>query len=221
MSVVLTIGDLHEPFTHRKYLPFIKDVAKQYQPDEVVLSGDEVDNHAISYHEHNPDGSSPGDELKRAKKKLRHWFDAFPNVKVCISNHGSLIYRKGATAGLPKGVFHGYKELYDAPEGWRWGLRWVIDGVQYIHGTGCSGQNGAIKAAQQHRMSTVIGHIHSHGGVLYSASHRDLLFGLNVGCGISPTAYAFEYGKDFAVRPTLGCGIVVDGKRGTFIPMEM
>ena len=28
------------------------------------------------------------------------------------------------------------------------------------------------------------------------------------------------YGKPFPLKPTLGCGVVVDGSKGFFIPME-
>lgn len=221
-SRVLAIGDKHEPFTHPRYLSFCKAVAKEYKCDTFVDMGDEVDWHAISYHETDPDGLSAGDEYKLAKEHLKAWFAAFPKVRVCISNHGSLVYRKGKTVGLPAVVFKPYKEMWSAPDGWNWDLRFEIDGVQYIHGMGFSGVNGAITAAKKHRQSTVIGHIHSHGGVLWSASHHDLLFGLNVGCGIDIKAYAFAYGKDFPERPTLGCGVVYDkGKRAEFIPMPM
>jgi hypothetical protein len=222
MSNVLAIGDKHGPFTHRNYLPFCKAVAKEYRCTETVDMGDEADNHGISFHEVDPDGLSPGDEMDKAEESLREWFGAFKNVRVCISNHGSLVYRKGKSSGLPSRVFKSYKELWKAPHGWDWNLRWEIDGVQYIHGMGFSGVNGAITAAKKHRQSTVIGHIHSHGGVLWSASHRDLIFGLNAGCGIDIKAYAFAYGKDFPERPTLGCGVVYDnGKRAEFIPMPM
>jgi hypothetical protein len=80
---------------------------------------------------------------------------------------------------------------------------------------------GALNRAKDNRQSTVIGHIHSFGGVMYSASEIDMIFGLNVGCGIDVNAYAVAYAKQFAKRPTLGCGIVIDGKIGLFIPMDL
>lgn len=221
MSRVLVIGDLHAPFTHPRYLRHCIDVGNTYKCDRVVLTGDEADNHAISYHEKNPDGYSPGSELAKAKRVLSAWFAAFPRASVAISNHGSLFYRKGVTAGLPAEVFRSYAEIWGAPKTWRWELRHVIDGVQYIHGTGFSGQLGAITAAKKHRQSTVIGHIHSHGGVLFTASNHDLLFGLNAGCGIDIKSYAFEYGREFAERPTLGCGTVINGRSAAFHPMRM
>lgn len=221
MSRVLVVGDLHAPFVHPRYLRHCIDIGNKYKCNKVVLTGDEADNHAISYHESNPDGYSAGDELAQAKKALGRWFTSFPVASVCISNHGSLFYRKGVTAGLPAEVFRSYAEIWGAPKTWRWETRFDIDQVQYIHGTGFSGQNGAINAAKKHRQSTVIGHIHSHGGVLWSASHKDIIFGLNAGCGIDLKAYAFEYGREFPERPTLGCGVVLDGVKAIFEPMRM
>jgi hypothetical protein len=42
---------------------------------------------------------------------------------------------------------------------------------------------------------------------------------MGVGCGIDTRAYAFSYGRDFITKPTLGCGIVIDGIRPIFEPM--
>ena len=51
---VLVIGDTHEPFCHPGYKAFCYEVANKFQCSEVVHIGDEVDNHAISYHESKP-----------------------------------------------------------------------------------------------------------------------------------------------------------------------
>ena len=76
--------------------------------------------------------------------------------------------------------------------------------------------------AISNRQSTVIGHCHSFGGVNYMASRNDLIFGMNVGCGIDVDAMAFSYGKNFPKKPTLGCGVVLDGGRtAIFIPMDL
>jgi hypothetical protein len=114
-----------------------------------------------------------------------------------------------------------YEQIWDAPRGWKWNMELEIDHVRYIHGTGCSGQNGAISAATKARQSTVIGHIHSYGGVNYHASNNDMIFGMNVGCGIDVHSYAFEYGRNFTNKPTLGCGIVIEGQEAMFVPMKL
>src|SRR3569832_1931654 len=135
MSWVLVIGDLHAPFVHKNYLRHCIDIGNKYRCNKVVFTGDEADNHAISYHEHNPDGHSPGDEYKAAKTVLNGFFRNFPHASICISNHGSLFFRKGVTAGLPAVVFRSYAEIWGAPKTWRWETRFEIDGVQYLHGT--------------------------------------------------------------------------------------
>jgi porphobilinogen deaminase len=118
-------------------------------------------------------------------------------------------------------MFKTYNEMMGYPEGWTWKHSHEIDNVIYQHGTGSSGQMGAVNRARDNRQSTVIGHIHSFGGVMYSASERDMIFGLNVGCGVDVKAYAMAYGKVYAKKPTLGCGIVIDGKIALFIPMDL
>lgn len=215
------IGDMHEPFCRKGYREFCEEIFNKFGCGQIVAIGDEVDNHAISYHETNPDGHSAGLEAELAQRAMNEWYKTFPNVKVCIGNHTALIERQAMTTGLPKKFIKSYKEIWEAPKGWEWALSWEIDNVIYTHGTGSSGQNGAINRARDNRQSTVIGHIHSFGGVLYSASDRDMIFGLNVGCGIDVNAYAMEYGKPFSKRPTIGCGVVIDSRVGIFCPMDL
>lgn len=218
---VLVIGDTHAPFTHKNYLDHCQRVRDRFQCELVVHIGDEVDNHALSYHEHDPDGQSAGDEAVRAMEELRKWYKAFPDVNVMIGNHGALPFRKAMTHGLPKRFLKAYEDVWEAPEGWKWMTEWEHDGVLYTHGTGSSGQNGAINRAVQSRQSVVIGHLHSFGGVQYHANGTDTIFGMNAGCGIDVNAYAMAYGKAWARKPTLGCGVVLDkGKTGLFIPMD-
>jgi hypothetical protein len=56
---------------------------------------------------------------------------------------------------------------------------------------------------------------------MYSASDRDMIFGMNVGCGVDVDAYAMAYGKVYSKKPTLGCGVVIDGKIALFLPMDL
>ena len=220
-NVVGIIGDRHAPFTHPDYFKFVYEVFNKFQVDTIVDIGDDTDFHAISYHETDPDGHSAGNELELAIKEHEKWWEAFPEVYGCIGNHSALPFRKLQTAGLPKSMMKTYNEIMGYPKGWKWDYTHEIDNVLYTHGTGSSGQMGALNRAKDNRQSTVIGHIHSFGGVMYSASDRDMIFGLNVGCGLDVDAYAVAYAKQFAKRPTLGCGIVIDGKIGLFIPMDL
>jgi hypothetical protein len=109
-------------------------------------------------------------------------------------------------------------EVYEAPPGWHWAQRWIIDGICFEHGEHVSGPMACLRAAVMNRMPTVIGHQHTNAGVIYSGSIGDQIWGLNVGCGIDIEQYAFDYGKGLRNKPNLGCGIILYGVPH-FIPM--
>lgn len=211
MSRVLVISDTQAPFEHPDALPFLKAVADKYKTNAVVHVGDEVDFHAISDWDADPDGMSPGDELKKAIQNLRGFYKAFPKAKVCTSNHTARPLRRAFKQGLPKAFLRDYSEFLEAPKGWKWADSWEIDGVKYQHGEGYSGPMGALKAAQGNMQSTVIGHIHAHAGILYSANPKHLIYGMNVGCLINKDSYAFAYGKHLVSKPIISCGVVLEG----------
>lgn len=218
---IFIISDTHIPFEKKGYLEFCKKQYKEHKCDRVVHIGDLVDNHSISYHEHDPDGWSPYDEMRATDKILAKWFKAFPNVVLTKGNHDCLVDRKGKTIGLPKRCFKPFREIWELPDGWKDVFSIDIQGILFKHGTGMSGQLAHLKAARANRQSTVIGHLPSYAGVEYDASEKDVIFGMNVGCGIDRDKYAFAYGKDFAKKPILGCGIVFDDKNAQFIPMKL
>ena len=207
------IADTHAPFTHPAYLDFCSEVFERYNVETVIHIGDEIDHHANSFHEKDPDGHSSGKEAELAQKEMDRWFARFPNVYVCIGNHTARIYRKAQAGGLSKRFLRSYEETWGAPEGWQWAMFWQFHGVMFTHGTGSSGKTAHRLRAEKNRQPTVIGHVHSHAGADYLASHRDIIWGMNVGCGINIESYAFEYGKDFPDRPLLSCGLVLDSGR--------
>ncbi len=219
-ETVLAIPDLHEPFGHPDAYDFLRDLAKEFKPTKIVCLGDEADFHALGDWDHDPDGSSAGDEFTLALKKLKTLYKLFPNVQVNISNHTSRPFRRAFKNGIPSRFLKEYRDFMEAPKGWSWHDRIVIDGVQYLHGEGYTGSKGAIKAAMAQRQSTVIGHIHSFAGVEYSATKHDLIFGMNAGWLGDQAKYAFKYGKHHANRGILGAGIVIEGHHALFIPME-
>lgn len=216
---VLVVSDLQEPFAHKDALDFVLAVEEKYETDSTVFIGDEVDFHAFSgKFPHDPDGYSPGDELRAATVALEKWYEEFPNIKVCKSNHFERFYKKAYNAGFPKDSLKSERDLLKAPEGWEWAKHWIIDGVKYEHGDSQGGLDAARLLAIANRQSTVIGHHHAHGGVRYMANDDSLIFGLNVGCLIDRAAYVFKYGETNKFKPTLGCGVVLNGVP-YFIPM--
>ena len=219
---VLIIACTHIPFEHPRYLSFVLDIQERCKCKTVIHAGDLVDNNAISYHEHDPDGWSPKDEMDVADEHLEKWFKAFPKMLVTWGNHDRLVDRKGKTVGLPKRCFRPFREMWKLPSGWKDNYEFVIDDVLYKHGTGYSGKYAHIQAAVDARQSTVIAHIHANAGVEYSANTKQIIFGMAVGCGIDIKRYAFAYNKDFKRRPVLGCGVVTDkGRLAQFMPMDL
>lgn len=211
MKRVLIISDTQIPFHHKDYLVFLKAVARKYRTNEVVHIGDEIDAHAMGDWDHDPDGYSAGDETSVAIVELKKLYQAFPVVKVCLSNHTSRPLRKGFKAGIPARFFKHISQVLEAPSGWKWADSWCIDDVIYQHGMGYSGPLGAKKASLDNSKSTVIGHLHSHAGIQYSASPEWLIFGMNVGSLINVHSYAFAYGKNFRSKPIISCGVVLEG----------
>jgi len=65
-SRILVIGDIHAPYMHKDTVEFLSLVKEVYQPDRVVQIGDEVDIHAISMHDSDPDLDAAGKELEKA-----------------------------------------------------------------------------------------------------------------------------------------------------------
>lgn len=218
---VIVIGDTHEPFCKEGYLEFCREVQEKYNCGTVVHIGDLVDNHAMSYHEHDPQGRSIGDEHSLALRNCKRWYHTFPNVKICIGNHDALPFRKAFTSGLPSTWLKTYQEILQSPKTWEWDFIHQVNGVIYQHGTGMSGEMAAINAARENRQSTVIGHMHTVCNTRFLASYKDLIFGVSVGCGIDHKTYAFAYGREQTRKPVLSCAVVLDGKTPINIPMSL
>ena len=117
---VLVISDLHIPYHHQDAFDFLKALKRKYKPDLIINIGDELDHHAISMHEHNPDLMSAGDELKHSKEYVRELEKIFPEMTLVHSNHSSLVYRRALKYGLPKDYLKSYNEFLGVGDGWKW-----------------------------------------------------------------------------------------------------
>jgi predicted phosphodiesterase len=217
---VLAIPDIHAPFHHQHALSFLKGLKKEFKPDVVVCLGDEVDFAALSFHDRDPDMPGARHELESALEFMGDLYKLFPDVLVCQSNHTARPFRVAHKAGLPTNMVRGYKEFLQAPEGWNWFERIIINSVCYIHGDPKSGNNAARQWAFENRMSTVIGHVHGWAQVGYTASPFNQIFWVNSGALIDPAAMAFRYGSKYANKATLGATIIRNGRDAFFIPMR-
>ena len=212
-SSVLVISDLHIPYHHQDAFEFLKALKKKYKPDLIVNIGDELDHHAISMHEHNPDLMSAGDELKQSKEYVRDLEKIFPRMTLVHSNHSSLVYRRALKYGLPKDYLKSYNEFLGVGDGWKWVDDYTVtlsDGSRCFFTHGMSAD--VLKVAQQYGMNTVQGHYHTKFCIGYYSNPDALVWGMQVGCLINQKSMAFDYAKNFKSRFIVGCGMIIDGQ---------
>lgn len=219
-KIVGVVGDLHIPFELEGYRDFVVETFAAQGVNEVVFIGDIVDNHAMSYHEDDPNGLSAGHELSLAKLRLESWFEAFPKAKVCIGNHDAIPQRKAVTHRIAGAWLKDLKEVLGCPPGWEFDWAFEIDDVRYIHGTGKSGKYAHVNWMTELHQSIVMGHTHATCGIHYQASDRELLFACAVGCAIDRESYAFTYGRNFGRKPIIACAVITDGRPQLF-PMSL
>ena len=217
-SVVGAFACIHTPFDHNKYLKFLVETFEARGVSEIVCLGDIIDNHALTFHEVSEHAYSAGHELEEARKRLKPYWEAFPDVKVCLGNHDRLPYRKAKTVGIPSKCLKDPQDLWDTPDGWVYDTEHWIDNVRYVHG---DSMGKAFNLACADGYSVVMGHLHTLLSVQYRASKKMRVFGCQVGCGIDATSYAMEYGKPFKHKPILGCAVVRGGIECEVVPMPL
>jgi predicted phosphodiesterase len=215
---ILVVGDLHSPFTKKGYLQHCTHIYKKYKCNRVIFIGDVLDNHYSSFYEQNPDGYSAGKELDESIKTISKWYKVFPKAEVCLGNHDRLILRKAFTAGVSEQWIKGYSEVLKTPN-WIFDISFTHNDVLYSHGEGAT---NILQFIYRHQQNVVVGHTHTQFQIVYSTSENNILFGMNVGCGIDIKRYTFEYAKFFNKRPIIGCGVVLNNGRLPILePMKM
>lgn len=219
---VLVIGDTHLPFEHVRYLDFCYRIHRDFDCEIVVHIGDLVDNHAISFHDHDPDGDSSKREILEAKKRLLAWTLVFPKVWLCAGNHDTLPSRRLKSAGISENYLKSFEAMWELPPNWKLVDHFSLGKIRFFHGEGYGGDYPHANACRREMQSVVIGHYHSVAGVHWVANETKKAFGLCVGCGIDRHKYAFAYGKFMRRKPILGCGVITDsGEDARFIPMRL
>lgn len=218
---ILVISDLHCPYNHPDSVAFLRAIKRKYKPTRVILSGDEVDFHNISFHDADPDLDSAGAELAKAIKALKPLYKLFPKAEVLESNHGSLVMRKALANGMSRKFFRSPGEIIEAPRGWSWHFDIIArlpDGTScYFHHS--KGAN-VKKNSQALGMSFIQGHHHESFEVCYWGNPNALLFGMTVGCLVDTKSLALAYNKNNLKRPVIGCAVIVDSKP-QLIPMVL
>jgi hypothetical protein len=211
-SRILFISDMHIPYHSKGLLPFLEGLKVRYNPTRVICLGDELDKHAMSFHDSDPDLPSAGDELKKALPIIKEVEKLFPKMDLIDSNHGSLLYRKAKHHGIPRHYLRGYNEVLEVGDGWKWHFDLTLtlpdDQKVYVHhGKGAN----ALRVAQLMGMSYVAGHYHESFGVQYCSTPANLIWAMQCGCLIDRKSLAFAYSNNNMKRQVIGTGLIIDG----------
>ena len=216
----LVISDLQVPFHLPNALAFVNEVRREFNvhADNILCVGDEVDNLFGSMFPKDPDGThTPTSEIGAARDELRRWYAAFPRMRLCVSNHGMRWAKKASAAEIPSQMIRAYQEIIEAPDGWRWQDRWLINAskrpFQMEHGhEGAGGMYAYRVKAIENGISTVFGHLHANPGIAHvNTAGGQSLWGCCAGSLIDASAYAFAYNRRDRFKPWIGCAVILDG----------
>lgn len=219
-SRILIIPDLHFPYCHPDSLDFLNKLKHKLNPTRVICLGDELDYHAMSFHDSDPDLDSAGKELVISLGYIDTLHELFPKMDLLDSNHGSMAYRKQKHHGMPRHLLKNYNEVLCVPrEDWEWHNQLVItlpngEDVLIGHYFGAD----VLKSSIALGTSIIQGHAHSSFELRYWQNHRGLHFAITSGCLIDDKSLAFAYNKLQIKRPITGVTFI-ENSQPYLIPM--
>jgi len=219
-SRILVISDTHAPYNHPDTIKFLTAIKDKYCPDRVIHIGDELDNHAMSFHDSDPSLAAAGDELKKGREVIHEIEAIYPKVDVLESNHGSLAYRKAKSGGIAKEFLRPYEDVLQT-KGWKWHFELTVylpnrQPVYFHHGRSANTKTYTTNMG----MSAVQGHYHEKFEIIYWGNSERLNFGMTVGSLIDDASVAFEYNNSNLKRPVIGCGMIIDSQ-ARLLPMVL
>lgn len=219
---VLIIPDLHIPYEHPDSYKFLKEIKRKFLlPGDIIMNlGDEVDNHAISFHDSISELLSAGDELKVSIERIQGIKKLFPKMYLCDSNHGSLLFRRMKSHGVPVSVIKPLQEIYDTPK-WEWHEDYVVKthlGDIYI----CHGKSSTYgKLCRETGLSSIQGHFHSKYEITWHETVSGTRFNMFVGCLADRSSLAFSYAKNNIPKFILGTAIIDERGHPFLVKMNL
>lgn len=211
---IMVIPDIHAPYHHEDTIRFLKAVKEKLDPDLVVNLGDELDGHALSFHESDPNLDSAGVEFEKSRELMQELHSFIPNMLICHSNHGSLVYRRAKAHGIPVQMIKTYREMLfpnGEGQGWSWRYGWRVSTplgeVTFKH----QASGDPLLDSAHTGTSLVTGHQHGNFDIQYAASSDRLYWAMRSGCLIDKDSLAFAYGRHTRNKPIIGCSAIIDG----------
>lgn len=218
-SRILVIPDMHLPYGHVDAFDFLKKCKEKLQPTRIICLGDELDYHAMSFHDSDPDLESAGTELLKAIGQISYLKEMFPKMDLLESNHGSMAYRRAKHHGMPRHLLKSYNQVLEVDNDWSWHGELILElpngrKCKFIHGI----SPNILHASQTCGMSLVQGHHHSLFEIRWWDGGNGLNFAISSGCLVDYEAYAMAYAKLNLKRQQLGVTFI-ENSIPTLIPM--
>jgi hypothetical protein len=223
-SRILNISDIHAPYNHVDTLAFLSDVNDALDPTRIINLGDETDGHGLSMHDSDPALDAAGPELVKARVFLSELAQLFPNMELCHSNHGSLVYRRALKSGIPAAYIKPYRDFIfpdGGGDGWSWHneIRLTLpDGSDLVVRHSFTGAKNGV--AHGLRANLIQGHEHGKFNITYDQSSVAQNWVMVSGCLVDSTSLAFAYGRMFEHKPIIGTSAVIDSQP-LLIPMPL
>jgi hypothetical protein len=216
---VLFISDTHIPYSVSGYLQFLKKLKDEFKPDVVIHGGDEVDYHAISFHDSIGELFSAGHELDQAIIEIQEGLHKlFPKLYLLESNHGSLVTRKMKHHGIPIRVLKPLNELYETPL-WEWHekIKLKTSNGDVVVAHGMSGVAGAWMKLIG--CSTVEFHFHTKFHITWIQTIIGKKFSMHCGCLADRESMAMSYAKSNMAEFINGTGAIDENGFPILFPM--
>ena len=137
------------------------------------------------------------------------------------SNHGSMLYRRSKTHGIPNYMLKDYNEVIGVGNGWKWyaDYKHTMNNGQTVFMTHGMKKNG-LALAKEMGMCVIQGHYHTDFNIAYTSNPMALNWSMMCGCLIDDDSRAYAYNKVNSARVILGCGIIINGQP-KLIPMVL
>lgn len=220
---VLIIPDLHMPYHHQDAMKFLRAIKYKYlEKNSLVINlGDEIDAHAISFHDSDCELFAAGEELEQAKRYLSGLEQLYPKMFILESNHGSLYIRRMKKHGIPISILKPMHEILGVSKKWTWHEDILLDtkmGMTYL----CHGKtSGYGKLCKEMGCNAIQGHFHGKFELTWHTSSLTSRYNLFSGCLIDRESMAFAYGKNHLPKPILGACIISKEGYPRLIKMDL
>jgi predicted MPP superfamily phosphohydrolase len=218
---IVTIGDLHQPWTCPDSLSLIYALIEKIKPEYIVTLGDEYDFFAqSSFPKHIQ--ISPEEEVSTAQKNLIQMFETLHKIapkakKYAIKGNHSIRPIKRLIQSAPELLpFFDLDQYFKFPH-----CETILDPREPLIISGIAFHHGFMGHGQHMRkfgMPTVTGHLHK-GQVTVDKIHGKWLFEMDSGYVGRPETVAFNYTPVREGRWSRGMGLITEfGPQ--FIPFE-